>query len=273
MNAEDPFLAAQAHVPPAPLPQLPLHKQTNPSPSDILTLLSTTRPLVTSYRRILTTAPSSTSPELLDARRDLSTALDDLTADAADLDESVRAAEADPYAFGLDVGEVRRRRGLVSEVQAEVARMRDAVDASAAGGHGSGLPDPNGFSDDEDMGGEGDGVAELEVQRQRELLEEQDEALEGVFQTVGNLRRQADDMGRELEEQGELLDEVDGLADRVGGKVGEGLRKVGGIVRRNEGEWLRILLCCCACVFVGRGVKSGGSRSPHRGRAEQRTAS
>jgi hypothetical protein len=67
------------------------------------------------------------------------------------------------------------------------------------------------------------------------MMHEQDEALDGVFRTVGNLRQQADDMGRELEEQGEMLNDVDTVADRVGGKLQTGIKKVGWVIRKNEG--------------------------------------
>jgi hypothetical protein len=56
-----------------------------------------------------------------------------------------------------------------------------------------------------------------------------------VFRTVGNLRQQADDMGRELEEQGELLEDADKVADRVGGKLQTGLKKMGTVIKKNEG--------------------------------------
>jgi member of the syntaxin family of t-SNAREs len=67
------------------------------------------------------------------------------------------------------------------------------------------------------------------------MMHEQDEQLDGVFRTVGNLRTQAEDMGRELEEQGGMLEEVDTLADRVGGKLQNGVKKVGYIIKKNEG--------------------------------------
>ncbi|KAK4946137.1 hypothetical protein LTR28_007878 [Elasticomyces elasticus] len=67
-----------------------------------------------------------------------------------------------------------------------------------------------------------------------EMMHEQDEALDGVFRTVGNLRLQADTMGRELEEQAELLDDVDNVADRVGGKLQTGIKKIGWVIKKNE---------------------------------------
>jgi len=78
------------------------------------------------------------------------------------------------------------------------------------------------------------------------MMSEQDDTLEQVFHTVGNLRLQADHMGRELEEQAEMLDEVDGLADRVGGRLQTGLKTMGTVIRRNEERWSG----CCVWVLV-----------------------
>jgi hypothetical protein len=104
------------------------------------------------------------------------------------------------------------------------------IHEAQAKGKGYVLPDPDTF-DEED-----DGYAVFEQERQQEIMAEQDEALDGVFRTVGNLRTQADAMGRELEEQGEMLHEVDTITDRVGGKIQSGIQKVGWVIRKNEGR-------------------------------------
>ena len=89
---------------------------------------------------------------------------------------------------------------------------------------------------------ETDDYAAFEEQRQVEIMHEQDEQLDGVFRTVGNLRQQADDMGRELEEQGQLLDEVDTITDRVGGRLQTGIKKVGWVIKKNEGKVLCLII-------------------------------
>ena len=168
--------------------------------------------------------------------------------------ESVRAIEQDPYRYGLELEEVQRRRKLVEDVGGEIEQMREelqkAVTSSAATGSArldaptgsspSGLPNPSDFdnvlSPSADDRGD-DYYAALEQQRQMELMHEQDEQLDGVFRTVGNLRQQADDMGRELEEQAVMIGEVDTLADRVGGKLQSGVSKIKYIVRKNEGKY------------------------------------
>ncbi|KAB8360725.1 hypothetical protein FH972_024461 [Carpinus fangiana] len=217
---------------------------------DILALLASTRPLLSSYLRIRSTSSTHTSPELTESRQDLESALSDLSNDLQDLVDSVRAVEGDPYKYGLDVDEVGRRRELVADVGREVEGMRaqvlETVDSRTAKGAGpSGLPDPNAFDDPEDDQHD-DAYGEFEQQRQQEMLAEQDEALDGVFRTVGNIRAQADEMGRELEEQGILLDDVDTLADRVGGKLQTGIKKIGWMVQNNEDRWSG----CCIGVLI-----------------------
>ena len=173
-----------------------------------------------------------------------------MSVDLDDLVESVRAIEQDPYRFGLELEEVQRRRKLVDDVGAEVEKMRQelqrTVSNSAAADTSADLPNPTEFDaaleEEEQHRGGDDYYASLEQQRQTELMHEQDEQLDGVFRTVGNLRQQASDMGRELEDQAVMLDEVDTLADRVGGKLSNGMARIRHIVRKNEGKKPLLLL-------------------------------
>lgn len=207
----------------------------NPN-SDVLTLLETTRPLFKSYLRIRSTATSPSNPELLDSRAELESTLTDLSSDLRDLIASVQAIEHDPYRYGLEVDEVSRRRKLVEDVGKEVEDMHAELAATVENaGPGKGLPHPSQFdSEDEEGDGEG-GYEQFEQQRQEQIMQQQDEALDDVFKTVGTLRAQADTMGRELEEQADLLDDVDNIADRVGGKLQNGIKKIGWVIRKNEG--------------------------------------
>ncbi|KAE9364182.1 SNARE domain-containing protein [Stipitochalara longipes BDJ] len=231
-NEEDPFLQVQAEV---------------------LTSLTTTRSLFTSYLRILSLTSSPSNPELLAARSELLTSLTSLTEDLSDLSASVAAVQSDPYKYGLEIEEVSRRTRLVQEVGGEIEDMREelekpSIQASAnGGGKGKGLGISNsGIGDEREEGR--DYNAEFEHEQQLHMMAEQDDTLESVFHTVGNLRQQADHMGRELEEQAEMLDHVDGLADRVGGRLQTGLKSMGTVIRRNEERWSG--WCVWVLIFV-----------------------
>ncbi|KAJ5099707.1 hypothetical protein N7532_006708 [Penicillium argentinense] len=223
MEHTDPFLQVQA---------------------DVLSTLQSSRPLFSSYLRIRSLAKSPSNPELKQARSELESTITELSADLDDLVESVRAIEQDPYRFGLELEEVQRRRKLVEDVGAEVEKMRlelqQTVNHSATETQ---LPNPTEFDaaleEEEQRGrdrGGDDYYASMEQQRQTELMHEQDEQLDGVFRTVGNLREQANVMGRELEDQAVMIDEVDTLAERVGGKLNNGMARIKHVVRKNEGK-------------------------------------
>lgn len=223
-----------------------------------------TRPLFTSYLRIRSLTTTQTSPELASARSDLESALESLAEDLADLVESVKAVEDNPALFGLTAHEVQRRKRLVQEIGGEVEDMRDelkkhissaAPRRGGAGAGGSDLPDPNAFAIADGEPGEGDEdyAAEFEQRQQQTMMREQDEHLDGVFQTVGNLRRMADDMGREMEEQMEMLETTDTLADRVGGRLQTGMDKMKYVIRHNEdrlSSWCIGLLIMVLCILL-----------------------
>ncbi|CAG8403337.1 unnamed protein product [Penicillium salamii] len=223
MDNADPFLQVQA---------------------DVISTLQTSRPLFSSYLRIRSLAKSPSNPELKQARSELESTLTELTADVNDLVESVRAIEQDPYRYGLELEEVQRRRKLVDDVGDEVEKMHQELQQTVSNSAPEALPNPTEFDaalEEEERGrgrGGDDYYASMEQQRQSELMHEQDEQLDGVFRTVGNLRQQADDMGRELEDQAVMIDEVDTLADRVGGKLSNGMSRIKHIVRKNEGKEL-----------------------------------
>lgn len=215
--AEDPFLQVQA---------------------DVLSLLQTTRPLFSSYLRIRSSTTSSSSPELAEARHELESNLTDLKTDLQDLIDSVKAVEQDPFAYGLDIDEVSRRRKLVNDVSSEIEDMHQQLNQTVSNANARtplAHPDSFGVSNDDDEDADYEAWQE---QRQMEIMHEQDEALEGVFQTVGNLRQQADTMGRELEEQADMLEDVDNTMERVSGKLQQGIKKINLVIRKNEGLWL-----------------------------------
>lgn len=219
-----------------------LSAEANRLHSDVLSQLNSTRALFTSYLRIrsLSTTTGKPSPELASAHKELSTSLTALAEDLADLVESVKAVQDDPYKYGLEIEEVSRRKRLVDEVGDEVADMREELAKSVHA-------EPGGYKtpviDDTERR---DYNEEFEHEQQLVMMREQDQDLDGVFRTVGNLRQQADDMGRELEEQAEILENVDGLADRVGGRLQGGLKKMSEVVRKNEDG----LSSCCIAVLI-----------------------
>lgn len=150
--------------------------------------------------------------------------------------------QSDPYKYGLEIEEVARRKRLVDEVGNEIDDMREELQKQIS----STNTRANGFDEDGEGEGRGDDYAAFEQQQQLHMMAEQDQQLDSVFHTVGNLRQQADDMGRELEEQAEMLETTDNLADRVGGRLSTGMNKMKTVIRKNEDG----LSSCCIGVLI-----------------------
>ncbi len=247
-NEEDPFLQVQASV----LLSSPSQPQLLiSSHSDVLSALTSTRPLFTSYLRIrsLSSVSSTPSPELISAKQELESSLSSLAEDLADLTESVKAVQSDPYKYGLEIEEVARRKRLVDEVGGEIEDMREELQKSISNvlnGKGKGRANDSGNGFEDSTPDSTDYNAEFEQQQQLHMMAEQDVQLDSVFHTVGNLRLQADSMGRELEEQAEMLETTDTLADRVGGRLSTGMQKMGTVIRKNEDG----LSSCCIAVLI-----------------------
>ena len=204
---------------------------------EISTSASALRSLLLSYERIRSLSRSQISPELTQARSELETNAQDLGADLQDLVDSVKAVEGDPFRYGLEIAEVARRRELVQERGREVdALMRELKTTLAQDVTTTSQPLPPPSSFDPNSPETSDDYATFEQQRQVEIMQEQDDALDGVFRTVGNLKQQADDMGREFEEQYELLEEIGDLGDRLDGKLKKGMKKVEWVIKKNEGD-------------------------------------
>lgn len=230
--------------------------------ADVLHALPQTRSLYTSYLRIVSLSATRppTSPEALSALSDVETSLSTLSDDLADLREAVEATQADPYKFGLEIEEVSRRKRFVDDVGGEIEDMRRELRNSTTTNNNTIQPSSNNKNGKNDNGNTRkskfveendlpppDSYAEFEQEQQLSMMREQDDTLDSVFHTVGNLRQQADDMGRELEEQTEMLGHVDGLADRVGGRLQTGMKRMGEVVRRNEETWSS---CCIGALIL-----------------------
>ncbi|KAF3930394.1 Syntaxin-10 [Arthrobotrys entomopaga] len=219
MNGDDPFIQVQ---------------------QDVTALLQTTRQLFSSYLRIRSLASSRTSPELLSAHSELEGALADLEIDLDDLRLAVSEGERDPYRFGLEVEAVAKRRRWLREVEGEIGDIKEELGKEAAimSGTAKGRQNPISSYDDDNgsRAGGDDSYTQFEHMHQQELIRNQDDQLESVYRTVGNLRMQANDMSRELEEQAEILEDTDRIADRVEGRLNKGMKNLKEFARANEGE-------------------------------------
>ena len=90
---------------------------------------------------------------------------------------------------------------MEGEVEDMLEELRKAAQRTSGGK--SSVNKPGGATDQEPDAQREDSYVVWEQEQQQVIMAEQDEVLEGVYRTVGNLREQAHEMGRELVEQAE----------------------------------------------------------------------
>lgn len=172
---------------------------------------------------------------------DIGNLMQELTETVHDLSQSIAAAQQDPAAFGVDVTEINRRiqqvgqiNSQVSDVQQQLADIRQSVKPTSQ-------PPPvdEGFETvDMDQG-----ARDMMLQQQ---VAEQDTILDSVYETVTQLREQANVMGRELEDQAIMLDDFEQQADSTGDRLRQGLRRVDYVLRHNS----ETLSSCCITLLI-----------------------
>lgn len=222
MASEDPFITVRDEV------------KANLEQADLL--------LESYHRLIKSSAPDST--EVTQTLEDIDQILEDIDVDIVDLQEAVDIISGDPEKYNLSGAEVEKRRGFLANVRSESSRLKSqARPASASNSN-------NPFTSPED---EPESAAQTEEDRaqeelyQQQILEEQDIQLDSVYQTVGNLRLQANTMGQELGEQAEMLEEFETAVDQSANKLKKGMKRIEIFLKKNEDSKSN---CCIAILII-----------------------
>jgi syntaxin 6 len=182
---------------------------------------------------------SADAEELRWTTDELAVSIQNIEQDLQDLDETVRIVEANPAKFRLDIREIATRKEFIAKTRRTVADMKTAIarrraisaspnlisngpGSSSSASASAPAPTKRGHSDrdlllsskkgglsaadrfgrtEDDYKASNQKFVEREAQLQEQIMREQDNQLEDVMDTVGNLKEVAVVMGRELEDQ------------------------------------------------------------------------
>lgn len=185
--------------------------------------------LLDSYQRISqTSAPDSA--EVLQTLEDIDQILEDIETDIADLQESVDVVSKNSEKYKVSPKEVEKRRNFLTNIRAESERLRSQAHPVGHKNPFSSADDPQRTKEDEPS----EEDRQQEELYQQQIMEEQDIQLDSVYNTVGNLRQQANIMGQELGEQAEMLEEFENAVDKSANKLQQGMKRVEIFLKKNE---------------------------------------
>ncbi|TPX69599.1 hypothetical protein SpCBS45565_g02318 [Spizellomyces sp. 'palustris'] len=193
-------------------------------------------------------------------------ALLDIDEDLKALQETIDIVEANPAKFRLDIREIGERKDFIARTRKTIQDMRSAVvNPSAAKKIDKEAREallqtkksvktaaPYGRTQ-EDYQLSNQRFVERESQQQQVLMQHQDEQLEGVLDTVGNLKEIASVMGRELDDQTGLLVDLESGVDTTAGKLQLGMRRMQEFIKANadtKQQWTILILVVVLIILI-----------------------
>ncbi|KNE69069.1 hypothetical protein AMAG_19952 [Allomyces macrogynus ATCC 38327] len=220
--------------------------------------------VVQSLDRARALASSLDAPNAI---RDLRALLIATDADVQDLAESVAVVESNPARFGIDKSEVAARRAFVANARGAVKELQDRMAAhqtklqveqrsallgpSARSGK-VGATAAAGPSKTPGNKGNDQFIAD-ETGRQMVMMQQQDQQLDAVLNTVSTLKEVAITMGDEIDDQVGLLHVMEEETDQTSGKLKGAMRRMEGILRANndtKATWCIVVLSIVLVVLI-----------------------
>ncbi|KAK6424125.1 hypothetical protein LTR95_016428 [Oleoguttula sp. CCFEE 5521] len=84
----------------------------------------------------------------------------------------------------------------------------------------------------------------------KQVMQDQDEQLNTLGQSIGRQRMLGIQMGNELDEQNELLTDVESGVDRHQSTLDRARRRLGNVARKSKGNWSWITIGILICVLL-----------------------
>ncbi|KAJ2747380.1 hypothetical protein GGI20_000518 [Coemansia sp. BCRC 34301] len=170
-----------------------------------------------------------------------------INADLNELQETIDVAHEAPEDYGLTLAQISERQSFVATGRKALEEMRRALAQPATRAAAAGA----GAADSRRNESEHHTVEFNHHQNQQQvLMEQQDEHLDAMLDTVRNLQGIAGTMNTELDDQAILLDEMGHLVDRTQSKLTAARKSVDKFLRDKNNRSLHIILILFAVILV-----------------------
>jgi len=178
--------------------------------------------------------------------------------DLEDLEDTVQIVEKNPSKFRIDSTELAVRRTFIQTTREEVKQMKEAISAPAQGerlaagspGQGGGNSKYSRLPSTADSPHREGFIVNLE--QQQEVMRRQDETMEVMADSMGNIRDMSHHIANELDEQAVMLDEFGAEIEHADSRVDATLRKVAKVLHLSDDrrQWMAIGALSSAMLVV-----------------------
>jgi len=193
------------------------------------------------------------------ATTELRNSLRSIEWDLEDLEDTVQIVEKNPSKFRIDSTELAVRRSFIQTTREEVKQMKEAISKPGQGerlapgspaGQGGGSSKYSRLPSTADSPHREGFIVNME--QQQEVMRRQDETMEVMADSMGNIRDMSHHIANELDEQAVMLDEFGAEIEHADSRVDATLRKVAKVLHLSDDrrQWMAIGALSSAMLVV-----------------------
>jgi syntaxin 6 len=232
---------------------------------EVLKALTKTRTLYERWRTGDDGAESRTSEEQEWSATELKNSLRSIEWDLEDLEDTIQIVEKNPTKFRIEASELAVRKGFIESTKDEVRMMKERLANQSrgnlerlAGGGTVGSPShhltagPSKYSRLPSTADSPHREYILQLEKQQELLNQQDETMDLMSESMGNIRNMSEHISNELDEQAVMLDEFGTEIDHADSRVDATMKKMAKVLHLSDDrrQWMAIGALSSAMVLV-----------------------
>lgn len=231
---------------------------------EVLKALTKTRTLYERWRTVDDGAESRTSEEQEWTSTELKNSLRSIEWDLEDLEDTIQIVEKNPTKFRIEASELAVRKGFIESTKDEVRMMKERLANQSRGnlerlaGGTAGSPSHHvtpGASKYSRLPSVADSPHReyiVQLEHQQELLRQQDETMDLMSESMGNIRNMSEHISNELDEQAVMLDEFGTEIDHADSRVDATMKKMAKVLHLSDDrrQWMAIGALSSAMVLV-----------------------
>jgi len=235
---------------------------------EVLKALTKTRTLYERWRTGDDGAELRTSEEQEWTATELKNSLRSIEWDLEDLEDTIQIVEKNPTKFRIDGTELAVRKGFIESTKDEVRRMKERLSNQSRGelerlagqGQTASVSPSHHTSSGTNKYSRLPSTADsphreyiVQLEQQQELLRQQDETMDLMSESMGNIRNMSEHISNELDEQAVMLDEFGAEVEHADSRVDATMRKMAKVLHLSDGNYelvLFVVICKLICSLI-----------------------
>lgn len=188
--------------------------------------------------------------------------------DVEDLEDTIQIVEKNPTKFRIDGAELAVRKGFIESTKEEVRRMKERLTNQSRGnldrlanpGQGEtrsptnhqASSGPNKYSRIPSTADSPHREYIVQLEQQQEMLRRQDETMDLMSDSMGNIRNMSEHIANELDEQAVMLDEFGAEIEHADSRLDATMKKMAKVLHLSDDrrQWMAIGALSSALLVV-----------------------